>query len=235
MVVQFRAERGVHAEAQQRLEKLGMNLPDVMRAAHLSVSQGDVTHFANLFVESVEGAEEAWLYQKCHETFAYAAGRLLRKARKGNSEAGSEVVTRLRNNEPCVILGGKWIPVKDVVWLMNNGTISGEVIYKNPHRISNKDAIENLMINPVKVSAVVITKYLTGSERIAICSGKQRALVINTVDDKKCAGAIERLINRGETIRVLLRGRDGEREWSAARTAIHAIKLSDDNYVLSIS
>ncbi|HBR4991971.1 TPA: hypothetical protein L9X41_005459, partial [Klebsiella pneumoniae] len=131
-----------------------------------------------------------------------------------------------------VLIQGNHYLLKDIVWLMANGSIAGEVIYKNPHRVTNKHAIENLILNPVEIRQVTITKYLSGSEKIDICRGKQRAIAINTESDISAAGAIERLINRGQTIPLLLRGDDG---WVASRTAIHAFKLGDNQYVVSIT
>ena len=122
--------------------------------------------------------------------------------------------------------------MKDIVWLMANGSIAGEVEYKNPYRVNMKHSIENLMINPVKEKETILVKYLNGSERINVIKVKQRALMFDTGNDENTKNAIEKLINSEKTIPLLLRGEDG---WVASRTAIHAFKLSDNQYVVSIS
>lgn len=234
-IVQFRADEETYNRAQERLASDAIQFPDVMRAALRAVADGDVSPFADIIGEAERGGDEAnsaWLYHKCHELFVYEKGQLLRKSRKGMGEQGTPAYIRVRGGEEHILIQGNCYPLKDIIWLMANGSISGEVIYKNPSRVNGKHNIENLALNPVKIAEVVLTKYLAGSEKIDICKGKQRAVVFDTNNDIQAAGAIERLINRGQTIPLLLRGEDS---WSASRTAIHALKISDNHFVLSIS
>lgn len=234
-VIQFRGDEDMYHRAQERITSQEILFPDVMRAALRAIAEGDVAPFADIINEAGHTGDEtnqAWLYHKCHELFEYRDGQLLRKSRKGMGEKGTPAYIRIREGEEHVLIQGNHYLLKDIVWLMANGRIAGEVIYKNPHRVTNKHAIENLILNPVEIRQVTITKYLSGSEKIDICRGKQRAIAINTESDISAAGAIERLINRGQTIPLLLRGDDG---WVASRTAIHAFKLGDNQYVVSIT
>lgn len=234
-VIQFRGDEDVYQRAQERIISKDVLFPDVMRAALKAVADGDVAPFADMINEAGHAGDEtnqAWLYHKCHELFEYRDGKLLRKSRKGMGEQGTAAYIRIREGEEHVLIQGNHYPLKDIIWLMANGSIAGEVIYKNPHRVTNKHSIDNLIINPVEIREVTLTKYLKGSERIDICRGKQRAILINTDGDINATGSIERLINRGQTIPLLLRGDDG---WLASRTAIHAFKLTDNQYILSIS
>ncbi|NUL35102.1 hypothetical protein [Kosakonia sacchari] len=235
VVVQFRSDPEIHKMAQQRSEASGIKLTEALRAAITAISTGDVKPFADIVADSGSDDADAWLYHKCHTLFVYKDGQLWRKSRRGSSKEGQRIATHKINGTEHVIVSGKYYPVKDVVWLMNVGALGGEVVYKHAHRVENKNSFENLMLNPAKVNEVIITKYLTGSEKIAICEGKQRAILINTKNDVIGAGAIERLINRGQTIRLLLRSGSGDNKWHAARTALHAIKVGESDYVLSIS
>lgn len=234
-IVQFRADEEIYNRAQERIASDSVLFPDVMRAALRAIAEGDVTPFSDIIGEaerSGDDTNQAWLYHKCHELFEYRDGELLRKHRKGMGEKGSPAYLRVRDGEANVLIQGHHYPLKDIVWLMVNGTISGEVVYKNPLRVNGKHEIENLTLNPFEMREVTLTLYLNGSEKIDICKGKQRAVVINTEKDIIAAGAIERLINRGQTIPLLLRG---DNNWSTARTVIHALKINDNHYILSIT
>lgn len=234
-IVQFRADEDTYNRAQERLANDAIQFPDVMRAALKAVADGDVSPFADIIGEAERGGDEAnsaWLYHKCHELFEYREGKLLRKSRKGMGEQGTQAYVRIRGGEENILIQGNCYPLKDIIWLMLNGSLSGEVIYKNPNRVNGKHNIENLVLNPVAVREVTLTKYLSRSEKIDICKGKQRAIYFCTNNDIQAAGAIERLINRGQTIPLHLRSGDG---WSTSRTAIHALKVSDGQFVLSIS
>ena len=209
-IIQFRADEDTYARAQERVKSGGLLLPDVMRAALKSVADADVSPLADLINGVSSGSDylnQAWLFQKCHELFEYRDGGLFRKSRKGMGEKGTPVYVRTREGEECVLIQGNHYPLKDIVWLMANGSIAGEVEYKNPHRVNMKHSIENLMVNAAPEKEVFLTKYLKGSEKIDVIKSKQRAP-------------------------LLLRGDD---DWVASRTAIHAFKLADNQYVLSIS
>ncbi|MBJ9244422.1 hypothetical protein [Citrobacter koseri] len=234
-IIQFRADSETYRRAQNRVKDGGLLLPDVMRAALRSVADADVSCLADLINGTTAGGEEinqAWLYQKCHELFEYRNGKLFRKSRKGMGEQGNPVFIRVREGEEHVLIQGSHYPLKDIVWLMANGSIAGEVEYKNPYRVSGKHSIENLMINPVKETDIRLVKYLNRSERINVVKVKQRAFMFDTSNDENAKEAIEKLINTEKTIPLLLRGDDG---WVASRTAIHAFKLSDNQYVVSIT
>ncbi|TRL67920.1 hypothetical protein FMM65_15175 [Citrobacter youngae] len=234
-IIQFRADEETYSRAQERVKNGGLQLPDVMRAALKSVADADVSCLADLINGATSGNEDinqAWLFQKCHELFDYRDGKLFRKSRKGMGEQGDPVFIRVREGEEHVLIQGSHYPLKDIVWLMANGSIAGEVEYKNPYRVNMKHSIENLMINPVKEKETILVKYLNGSERINVIKVKQRALMFDTGNDENTKNVIEKLINSEKTIPLLLRGEDG---WVASRTAIHAFKLSDNQYVVSIS
>jgi hypothetical protein len=51
---------------------------------------------------------------------------------------GTPAYIRIREGEEHVLIQGNHYLLKDIVWLMANGSIAGEVIYKNPHRVTNK-------------------------------------------------------------------------------------------------
>ncbi|EBJ1342930.1 hypothetical protein V9L82_000550 [Salmonella enterica subsp. enterica serovar Braenderup] len=234
-IIQFRADEETYRRAQKRVKDGGLQLPDVMRAALRSVADADVSCLADLINGTALGSEEinqAWLFQKCHELFEYRDGQLFRKSRKGMGEQGNPVFIRVREGEEHVLIQGSHYPLKDIVWLMVNGSITGEVEYKNPYRVNAKHSIENLMINPVKEKETILVKYLNRSERIDVIKVKQRAFMFDTSNDENAKNVIEKLINSKKTIPLLLRGDDG---WIASRTAIHAFKLVDNQYVVSIS
>jgi len=234
-IVQFRADEEIYNRAQERVASDAILFPDVMRAALKAIADGDVTPFADIIGEAERGGDEAnqaWLYHKCHELFECRDGKLLRKSRKGMGEQGTPAYVRIRGGEEHILIQGNCYPLKDIIWLMANGSLAGEVIYKNPNRVNGKHNIDNLALNPIELREVTLTKYLIGSEKIDICKGKQRAIFFCTNNDIQAAGAIDRLINRGQTIPLHLRGDDG---WSTSRTAIHALKISDGQFVLSIS
>lgn len=234
-IIQFRADEDTYRRAQKRVKEGGLLLPDVMRTALRSVADADVSCLADLINGTTSSGEEinqAWLYQKCHELFEYRDGQLFRKSRKGMGEQGTPVFIRVREGEEHVLIQGSHYPLKDIVWLMANGSIAGEVKYKNPYRVNMKHSIDNLIINPIKEKEIRLIKYLKGSEKINVLKVKQRAFIFDTSNDKNAKEAIEKLINTEQTIPLLLRGEDG---WIASRTAIHAFKLSDNQYVVSIS
>ena len=95
-----------------------------------------------------------------------------------------------------------------------------------------KNSIENLMVNAGPEKEVFLTKYLKGSEKIDVIKSKQRAFVFDTSNDENARIVIDKLINTEKTVPLLLRGDD---DWVASRTAIHAFKLADNQYVVSIS
>lgn len=234
-IIQFRADEDVYRRAYDRATSGGLLFPDVMRTALKAVADADVTPLADILNgANVEGEEinQAWLYQKCHDLLEYRDGKLFRKSRKGAGEEGTELYVRIRDGEEHVLIQGKHYPLKDIVWLMNKGSLDGEVIYKNPQRNNNKHSIENLWLNPTQKKQVKLVKYLNGSERIAVIELKQRAFLFDTTDDQMAKNVIENLINNGETFPLLFRG---DEEWMAYRTAIHAFKLEDNHYVISIS
>ncbi len=234
-IIQFRADEDTYARAQERVKSGGLLLPDVMRAALKSVADADVSPLADLINGVSSGSDylnQAWLFQKCHELFEYRDGGLFRKSRKGMGEKGAPVYVRTREGEEYVLIQGNHYPLKDIVWLMANGSIAGEVEYKNPHRVNMKHSIENLMVNAAPEKEVFLTKHLKGSERIDVIKSKQRAFVFDTSKDENAKKVIEKLINTEKTVPLLLRGDD---DWVASRTAIHAFKLADNQYVLSIS
>ena len=234
-IIQFRADEDTYARAQERVKSGGLLLPDVMRAALKSVADADASPLADLINGVSSGSDylnQAWLFQKCHELFEYRDGGLFRKSRKGMGEKGTPVYVRTREGEECVLIQGNHYPLKDIVWLMANGSIAGEVEYKNPHRVNMKHSIENLMVNAAPEKEAFLTKYLKGSEKIDVIKSKQRAFDFDTSKDESAKKVIEKLINTEKTVPLLLRGDD---DWVASRTAIHAFKLADNQYVLSIS
>ena len=88
------------------------------------------------------------------------------------------------------------------------------------------------MVEAVAEKEICLIKYLNGSEKINVLKVKQRAFLFDTNNDEIAKDAIEKLINNEKTIPLLLRGDDG---WVASRTAIHAFKLGDNQYVVSIT
>lgn len=233
-VVQFRADEDVYRRAQERSDECGVKFTDAMRAALLAVAEGDVTRLSNVISgvsTSDEKVSKEWLLLRCHELFEYKDGKLARKYGSGRPGADG-VVTRVRGGEECVLIHGKHYPLKDIIWLMHYGVITGEVIYKNKHRINDKHAIENLDIIQAKEKKVVITKKLNRSEKIAFCASKLRAISISTNSDDDITNAINKLINKGETLSVTLEDGEG---WAAYRTGLHAFKIADDQFIVSLS
>lgn len=234
-VVQFRADAGVYRRAQERSDECGVKFNDAMRAALYAVAEGDVSQLSGLICSSESGEGEVnreWLYRRCHDLFEYKEGKLIRKYGSGRPSAEGLVATRNRGGEDCILMHGKHYPIKDIIWLMHYSIISGEVAYKNPARINDKHTIENLYLIPIEKKEVFIKEKLKRSDKIAFVAGKLRALFINTSGDAETTKAIDQLINNGETIPIILEGDDN---WAAYRTAIHASKINDGQYVISMS
>lgn len=176
----------------------------MMRAALKSVADADVSGLADIINSATSGSEDinqAWLYQKCHELFEYREGTLFRKSRKGMGEQGTPVYIRVREGEEHVLIQGNHYPLKDIVWLMANGSIAGEVTYKNPYRVNLKHSIENLMVEAVAEKEICLIKYLKGSEKINVLKVKQRAFLFDTNNDEIAKDAIEKLINNERQFR----------------------------------
>lgn len=233
--VNFRVDPATLKRAQERLKENGIKLPDLMRLAVKAIADGDATAFNDVLVEggssSAEDVNGAWLFHKCHELFIYRDGFLVRRSNKGQGVAGERVDISIKDGIRQVLINGNYYPLKDIVWLMFHGEVSGEVIYKNEGLKSDK--LEHLKLNPDKRAITQISFHVSEAQRESITRYKMRALIIDAVNnDRRVHGAIEQLIYRAEVFHIVLTDGKG---WRAVRSAIYAQKLSENTYCVSIS
>lgn len=232
--IRFRADEDVYKSAQERMRAKDVTLPDVMRAALSAIATGDVTQFSDVVRDAGDagGENHSWLYYKCHELFEYRDGTLYRKFRKGAGEQGTPVYIRTIGGLETVLIQGTNYPLKDVIWLMVNGSLNGEISYRNPHRTNDKNRIDNLILTPSEIAPERITVFIQNRQREGVISGKMRAVIIDTTGDDATFKAMDKLTNEGVSVSLLLRSFG---EWSAYRTGIHATQIDDFRYMVSIS
>lgn len=234
-VVRFRADADAYNKAQERVQKKGVTLPDVLRAALSAIATGDITQFSDVTRDATTPGDfnNSWLYHKCMETFEYRDGFLYRKLDRGHGKAGERAVIRTIEGIDTVVVQGTNYPLKDIVWLMAHGTLNGEVTYRNPYRNANgKHLLENLRIKQGDAAPVVVTVHISVFEREQIKDGKQRAVVIRTSGDAGEELAMKQLMESEKRVSLALRTSDGTQ---FIRTGLHAIQMEKGVYVVSIS
>lgn len=233
-VVNFRCDSEMLHMAKKRASKGAVRFPDLLRLAVKAIAENDTQAFNDVIAEiggnMPSSANSSWLYHKCHELFIYRNGTLLRKGNKGAGIVNTPVDVISKGGVRSVIVLGKYYPVKDIVWLMFNGKVSGDVVYIK-HNEGEK--IENLAISDEVMSIASINYSIDDVSRDGILSGKLRALIVNCgTNNHKLKGALERLFINGKTFHLVL---DDGLGWRAVRAAIYAERVSEFIYVVSIS
>lgn len=231
-VITFRCDKTIHDRAKARLSVGPVKLPDLLRLAVKSVADDEATVFNEVLKEAgkeYDGINSAWLYYKAHELFTYEDGVLYRKSNKGAGVRGAAVDLVTRGGVSCVTINGRHYPVKDVIWLMFYGHVSGDVVCIEGDSLK----ISNLMLTNENEPIAKINHKVTPYEGNLIKYGKMRALVVD-VDavDKVKNCSIEELCNAGNSFYLVLNDGAG---WRAVRSAIHAQRIGSNTFVISIS
>lgn len=233
-VVNFRCDSEMLYLAKKRVSKGAVKFPDLLRLAVKAIAENDTQAFTDVIAESggnmLNGANSSWLYHKCHELFIYRDGVLLRKGNKGAGIMNTPVDVISKGGVRNVIVLGEYYPVKDIVWLMFHGEVSGDVVYI---KHNEGEQIDNLAISDESMCIASINYRIDDVSRDGILSGKLRALIVNCgTNNHKLKGALERLFIKGKTFHLVL---DDGLNWRAVRTAIYAERVSEFIYVVSIS
>lgn len=231
-VVNFRCDKDIYDRAKSRLSVGVVKFPDLLRLAVKAIADNDATVFGEVLKEGGKdytGINSAWLYYKAHELFTYADGVLYRKSNKGAGQQGAPVDLVTRNGVPCITINGAHYPLKDVIWLMFYGHVSGDVVCLDGESLK----ISNLMLTNEGQPIQKIRHQITPYEGDLIKYGKMRALVIETEDftdsERYC---VELLYNTGHTFYLALYDGTG---WRATRSAIYAQRIGVNKFIVSIS
>ncbi|HEY3591903.1 MAG TPA: hypothetical protein VGL07_17820 [Buttiauxella sp.] len=232
-VINFRCDRATHERAKARLSVGAVKLPDILRLAVKSVADDSATVLNEVLKECGKeyavGINSAWLYYKAHELFTYDEGVLYRNSNKGAGVRGAAVDIVNRAGVSCVVINGEYYPVKDVIWLMFYGHVSGDVVCVEGDSLK----ISNLIAEDESAPIAKIEHNISSEEKDLIKSGKMRALVIETNEsERRKRGCVELLCNTGETFYLML---SDEKGWCGTRSAIHAQRLELNKFVISIS
>lgn len=231
-VLNFRCDRDIQERAKGRTAGGVVKFPDLLRLAVKAIADDDATVFCEVLKEAGKdysaGINSAWLYYKAHELFTYEDGVLYRKGNKGAGVRGAPVDLVMRGGSPCVTINGGFYPVKDVIWLMFYGHVSGEVVC-----IEGEDIrISNLMVRSEGEPVLKMRHRVTPDERDYIKSGKLRALVIGDVEGERERNSLEALCDAGTVFYLHLHDGAG---WMCTRSAIHAQRLEGGRFIVSLS
>lgn len=232
-VITFRCDKAVHDRAKARLLVGAVKLPDLLRLAVKSVIVNDASVFNEVLKEAgtefAVGINSAWLYYKAHELFTYDDGVLYRKSNKGAGVRGAPVDLVSRGGVSCVVINSELYPLKDVIWLMFYGHVSGDVVCVEGSSLR----ISNLITRDESAPITKVNHQITSEERDLIKSGKLRALVVETSEHERIKrGSVELLCNAGETFYLVL---SDEKGWRGTRSAIYAQRIELNKFVISIS
>ncbi|HEY2452850.1 MAG TPA: hypothetical protein VGI71_09555 [Scandinavium sp.] len=232
-VITFRCDKGIHDRAKARLSVGVVKMPDLLRLAIKAIADDDATAFNEVLKEGgtdyAAGINSAWLFYKAHELFTYDDGILYRNSNKGAGVRGAPVDLVTRGGVSCVTINGGYYPVKDIIWLMFYGHVSGDVVCTEGDSLK----ISNLMLTNEDNPIAKISHKVTPFEGDLIKIGKLRALV---VESKTGSGikneSLEQLCNAGSVFYLALTDGAG---WKATRSAIHAQRIGLHKFVISIS
>lgn len=232
-VITFRCDKTVHDRAKARLSVGVVKMPDLLRLAIKAIADDNATAFNEVLKEGgkdyAAGINSAWLFYKAHELFTYDDGILYRKSNKGAGVRGAPVDLITRAGVSCVTVNGNHYPMKDIIWLMFYGHVSGEVVCAE----GNSLKISNLLLTNEDNPIATISHRVTPFEGDLIKCGKLRALV---VESEGATGlkkeSLEQLCNAGNVFYLALSDGAG---WKATRSAIHAQRIGLNKFVISIS
>lgn len=231
-VINFRCDKDICDRAKARLSVGVVKFPDLLRLAVKAIADDDATVFNEVLKEGGKdytGINSAWLYYKAHELFTYDDGVLYRKSNKGAGQRGAPVDLVTRGGVSCVTINGSHYPVKDIIWLMFYGHVSGDVVCIEGESLK----ISNLMLTNEGQTIQKISHKVTPYEGDLIKSGKLRALVVDTAETSKDEiSNIELLCNTGHVFYLALFDGAG---WRATRSAIHAQRIGVTQFIISIS
>ncbi|MGK0743598.1 hypothetical protein ACSFCX_03850 [Yokenella regensburgei] len=232
-VINFRCDKAIHDRAKARLSVGVVKLPDLLRLAIKAIADDDATVFNEVLKEGGKdyaiGINSAWLYYKAHELFTYDDGVLYRKSNKGAGVRGAPVDLVTRGGVSCVTINSGHYPVKDIIWLMFYGHVSGDVVCVDGNNLK----ISNLALTNEGSSVAKISHQVTPYEADLIRCGKMRALVVETSEENKIKDeSVEGLCNIGRAFYLALNDGAG---WRATRSAIHAQRIGLHKFIISIS
>lgn len=231
-VINFRCDEDIASKAKGRFAGGAVKFPDLLRVAVSAIATGDTTVFNEILRETELGASgnvnSAWLYYTCHSLFIYRDGQLYAKRNKGSRSEGEPVELKQHAGKSCVIINGKFYPVREIIWLMFYGFVDGEVISVR----GDSNRISDLEIEGGDVNNRIVFHEVSDSEREDILCYKQRNIIINAAEQtREVRGALERLYKSATVFYVRLYDNAG---WRITRSAIHATMIHD-MYVVSIS
>jgi hypothetical protein len=231
-VINFRCDKVTADRAKARFNDNAVKFPDLLRVAVSAIASGDTTIFNEILRESElnasGGINSAWLYYTCHNLFEYRDGQLYAKRNKGSRNAGEPVELHTHDGARSVIINGRYYPVKEVIWLMFYGHVSGPVI--SAREDSNR--ISDLEIMGGEHQNKIIFHKVTEYEGVYLKLSKQRAVIIDsTALGREAKGALIRLYKNNQVFYMRLYDDTG---WRMTRSAIHAEKIGEC-YIVSIS
>ena len=232
-VINFRCDKDTCDRAKSRLSVGVVKFPDLLRLAVQAIANDDATVFNEVLKEGGKdyavGINSSWLYYKAHELFTYDDGVLYRKSNKGAGQRGAPVDLVTRGGASCVTINGSHYPVKDIIWLMFYGHVSGDVVCVEGDSLK----ISNLMLTNEGQPIQKLNHQVTPYEGDLIKCGKMRALVVDTNDITHAESSnIELLCNTGHVFYLALYDGAG---WRATRSAIHAQRIGINRFIVSIS
>lgn len=231
-VINFRCDRAAAEKAKGRFSESAVKFPDLLRVAVSAIASCDATVFNEILRETELGASgginSAWLYYTCHSLFEYRDGQLYAKRNKGSRNAGELVELHTHDGQRCVIINGHYYPVKDVIWLMFYGYVTGKVV--SVREDSNR--ISDLEVEGDDDRRKIIFHRVSNYEASYLKCAKQRAVLIDeTTVDRETKAALIRLYKDNHVFYIRLCDETG---WRATRSAIHAQKIGE-TYIISIS
>lgn len=231
-VITFRCDKSVADKAKDKFSDSIVKFPDLLRIAVGAISDGNTTMFNDILRENELGASgginSAWLYYMCHSLFEYRDGQLYAKRNKGSRNTGEVVDLRTIEGVSSVKINGHYYPVREIIWLMFYGYVTGKVtsVKEGSNRISDLEIEGGEGLNKI------IFHKISSYEAEHIKNAKQRALLINEdAVSREAKAALIRLHKSGCAFYIRICDETG---WRTTRTAIYAQKLGE-TYIVSIS
>lgn len=234
VTVSVRVNSLTYVAAQDRAELAGIKLPDIIRAAYESVAAGDAAAFNCGLYRIVAGndkyAQTAWLSRRARDLFYERDGVLFGKSDRGSRKADMPVGTVNRGGLPCVSVDAKYVPVRDVVFALNNACWSGRVLNMNDDTADNRP--ENLALVDDNVDKNTLNIDVSPQTLKAVVSGNQKAIIYHLPKmNSHTVSIITSLVIGGSFTPVLLS--DGNKQ--TVRRAIHAAAVGESDYLISLS
>lgn len=231
-VITFRCDKTIADKAKERFNNGDVKFPDLLRIAVSAIAGGDTTTFNDVLreteMDTSKGVNSAWLYYICHSLFEYRDGQLFARRNKGTRHAGEPVDLRSVDGEISVKINGRYYPVKEIIWLMFYGYVSGKVT----STIEGSNRISDLEIEGGEHQNKIIFHRVSNYEADHLKRSKQRAVLIDSKTvSQETKSALIHLYKNGCVFYLRLTDDSG---WRTTRSAIYAQKIGDV-YVVSIS